>query len=120
MIPYADFTYFTLLLYVAVPTLILGLLGCAGWRWALLVTVAMLLVQYHELLNVRAHFPVREIWIVLGFAVWQWVTVRAFASAGARAGWLFYSAGSSEIGSARVAQKSVWFSGHFLHHVSGA
>ncbi len=92
MIPYADFTYFILLLYVAVPTLILGLLGRAGWRWALLVTVAMLLVQYHELLLVRPHFPVREIWIVLGFAAWQWVTVRAFAAAGARAGWLFYGA----------------------------
>jgi membrane protein involved in D-alanine export len=92
VIPYADFTYFVLLLYVAVPTLILGLFGRAGWRWALLVTVAMLLVQYHELLHVRAHFPVREIWIVLGFAAWQWLTVRAFAGAGARAGWLFYGA----------------------------
>ena len=92
MIPFADFRYFVLLLYVAVPTLILGLLGRAGWRWALFVTVAMLLVQYHELLNVRAHFPVREIWIVLGFAAWQWVTVRAFSGAGARAGWLFYGA----------------------------
>ena len=92
MIPYADFTYFVLLLYAAVPTLILGLLGRAGWRWALLVTVAMLLVQYHELLYVRPHFPVREIWIVLGFAAWQWATVRAFAGAGARGGWLFYGA----------------------------
>ncbi len=92
MIPYADFTYFVLLVYAAVPTLILGLLGRAGWRWAVLVTVAMLLVQYHGLLYVRSHFPVREIWIVLGFAAWQWVTVSAFAGAGARAGWLFYSA----------------------------
>ena len=92
MIPYADFTYFWLLLYAAVPTLILGLLGRAGWRWALLVTVAMLLVQYHESLYVRPHFPVREIWIVLGFAAWQWATVRAFAGAGARGGWLFYGA----------------------------
>ncbi len=100
MIPYADFTYFVLLLYVAVPTLILGLLGRAGWRWACLVTVAMLLLQYHELLLVRAHFPMREIWIVLGFAAWQ--------------------TGSSEIDSAGVAGKSVWFFGHFLHHVSGA
>jgi len=92
VIPYADFTYFVLLLYVAVPTLILGLLGRAGWRWACLVTVAMLLLQYHELLLVRAHFPMREISIVLGFAAWQWVTVRVFAAAGARAGWLFYGA----------------------------
>src|SRR5207253_9587370 len=92
VIPYADFTYFVLLLYAAVPTLILGLLGRAGWRWALLATVAMLLVQYHEELHVRAHFPVREIWIVIGFAAWQWLTVRVFARAGARAGWMFYGA----------------------------
>ena len=47
MIPYADFTYFGLLLYAVVPTLILGMFGRAGWRWALFVTVAMLLLQYN-------------------------------------------------------------------------
>ena len=41
MIPYADFTYFILLLYVAVPTIILGLFGRAGWRWALLLPLAI-------------------------------------------------------------------------------
>ena len=92
MIPYADFTYFVLLLYVAVPTVILGLFGRAGWRWALLVTTVMLLVQYQDVLHLRAHFPVREIWLVLAFAFWQWLIVRAFAGAGARAGWLFYGA----------------------------
>ena len=49
MIPYADFTYFGLLLYAAVPTLILGLFGKAGWRWAALVTAGMLLVQYQNI-----------------------------------------------------------------------
>ncbi len=92
MIPYADFTYFVLLLYVAVPTIILGLFGRAGWRWALLVTTAMLVAQYQDVLHLRAHFPLREIWLVLAFALWQWLTVRAFARAGARAGWLFYGA----------------------------
>ena len=78
MIPYADFTYFVLLLYVAVPTMILGLFGRAGWRWALLVTAVMLLVQYRDVLHLRAHFPVREIWLVLAFSSWQWLIVRAF------------------------------------------
>jgi membrane protein involved in D-alanine export len=90
VIPYADFTFFGLLLYAVVPTLILGLLGRAGWRWALFVTAGMLVVQYHGLLNIRSGFAVREIWIVLGFAAWQWATVRVFAGAGARGGWLFY------------------------------
>jgi len=92
VIPYADFTYFGLLLYAVVPTLILGLFGKAGWRWATVVTAGMLLVQYHGLLNIRPHFPVREIWIVIGFAVWQWATVCVFAKSGARAGWPFYVA----------------------------
>ena len=92
MIPYANFAYLLLLLYVAVPTIILGLFGWAGWRWALLVTTAILVAQYHGILHLSAHFPVREIWIVLAFAVWQWLTVRAFAGAGVRAGWPFYGA----------------------------
>jgi membrane protein involved in D-alanine export len=92
VIPYADFTYFGLLLYAVVPTLILGLFGKAGWRWATLVTAAMLIVQYHGSLDIRPHFAVREIWIVIGFAVWQWATVCVFAKSGARAGWPFYVA----------------------------
>src|SRR5262249_45633941 len=79
-------------LYAAVPTLVLGLFGKAGWRWATLVTAGMLFVQYHGLINVRPHFPVREIWIVIGFGVWQWATVCAFAKGEARAGWPFYAA----------------------------
>jgi len=91
VIPYADFTYFGLLLYAVVPTLILGVFGRAGWRWALFVTAVVLIIQYQGLLNIRSDFPVREIWIVIGFAAWQWATVRAFASAGARGAWLFYA-----------------------------
>jgi membrane protein involved in D-alanine export len=92
VIPYGDFTYFGLLLYAAVPTLILGVFGRAGWRWALLVTGAMFVLQYHGFLNIRPHFSVREIWIAMGFAAWQWATVLVFAIAGAREGWRFYAA----------------------------
>jgi membrane protein involved in D-alanine export len=92
VIPYSDFTFFGLLLYAVVPTLILGLFGRAGWRWALFVTAVMLVLQYHGLLNIRSDFAVREIWIVIGFALWQWATVRAFAAVRGRGGWLFYSA----------------------------
>lgn len=92
MIPYADFTYFVLLLYVAVPTLILGFFGRAGWRLALLVTTIMLVVQYQEVLHLRKHLLVSEIWLVLGFALWQSIVIRAFSAAHTRAGWLFYAA----------------------------
>jgi membrane protein involved in D-alanine export len=90
VIPYADFTFFGLLLYAVVPTLILGAFGRAGWRWALFVTAVMLVVQYYGFINIRPYFPVREIWIVLGFAAWEWATMRTFVGAGARGGWPFY------------------------------
>src|SRR5207302_8140120 len=88
---YTDFTFFGVLLYAVVPTLILGLFGRADWRWALLVTAVMLVLQYQGLLNIRSGFAVREIWIVIGFAAWQWADVRAFASVRARGDWLFYA-----------------------------
>jgi membrane protein involved in D-alanine export len=90
VIPYADFTYFGLLLYAVVPTLILGLFGKSGWRWATFVTAGMLIVQFHGSLSIRPHLPVREIWIAVGFAVWQSATVCVFAKSGSRAGWPFY------------------------------
>jgi membrane protein involved in D-alanine export len=92
VIPYADFTYFGLLLYAVIPTLILGFFGCAGWRWAFFVTAVMLVIQYYGSLNIRPDFPIREIWIVIGFAVWQWLIARGFARIGAPAGRLFYTA----------------------------
>jgi membrane protein involved in D-alanine export len=92
VIPYADFIYFGLLLYAVVPTLILGLFGRTGWRWALFVTAAMLVIQYFGFIHIRPHFSVREIWILIGFAIWQWATVRLFVSAGAPGGRLFYVA----------------------------
>ena len=92
MIPYAGFTYFALLLYLVVPTIILGLFGRAGWRWAFLATAVMLVAQYHGIVQIGHGFPVREIWIVVAFAIWQWIVVRLFASAGASGGWRFYAA----------------------------
>ena len=46
MTPYASFLYFGVLLYPIVPTLVLGLVWRFSWRWLLIVTVAMLTLQY--------------------------------------------------------------------------
>jgi membrane protein involved in D-alanine export len=92
VIPYADFTFFGLLLYAVVPTLILGLLGHANWRWALLVTAVMLVIQYQAKLKISAHTELREIWIVVAFGIWQWATIRSYAATGARGGSIFYIA----------------------------
>ena len=90
MIPYADFTFFGLLLYAVVPTLILGLLGRANWRWALLLTAVMLVIQYQARLKIGSHTHLREIWIVIAFGFWQWVAMRAYVAIGARGGPVFY------------------------------
>jgi membrane protein involved in D-alanine export len=42
---YGDFTYFGLLLYVVIPTILLGSLGRIGKRWILLTTALVLTVQ---------------------------------------------------------------------------
>ena len=81
MIPYADFTYFGVLLYVAVPTLILGLLGRLSWRWVLAMTLIMLALQYNGTVRVGRHATLREIWILIGYALVQVAIVRGFLAA---------------------------------------
>ena len=90
MIPYADFTFFGLLLYAVVPTLILGLLGRANWPWALLLSAIMLVIQYQTKLKIGAHAELREIWFVIAFGFWQWAAIRAYAAIGVRGGFVFY------------------------------
>ena len=46
MIPYADFLYFGILLYIALPTLLIRRLLGFSRAWVLLATAAMLIVQY--------------------------------------------------------------------------
>jgi len=76
--PFADFTFFGLLLYVAIPAILLGLFGRCNARWTLVCTLAFLGLQFHEYLEVRPGVFVQEIWIVLGYAVWQWLLAAGF------------------------------------------
>ena len=78
MIPYADFLYFGVLLYVVVPTLVLGLCGRASGRWILIATAAMLVVQYGGSIHISAGIEVREIWLVAGYALLQWAVALGF------------------------------------------
>ena len=79
MIPYADFLYFGILLYITLPTLLIRRLLGFSRAWVLLATAAMLVVQYGTVV----HFlpmtapegvgsavsgrlaEVRQIWVVL-------------------------------------------------------
>jgi len=76
--PFADFTYFGLLLYVAIPAIILGLFGRSNRAWALVATLAFLGLQFWDPLEVRPGVFVHEIWIVLGYTVWQWAIAQIF------------------------------------------
>jgi membrane protein involved in D-alanine export len=78
MSPYADFTYFGLLLYIVIPTIILGLFGRANARWALFATVVVCIVQFDDELTLRAGWHLRELWVVGGYAVWQTLIAVAF------------------------------------------
>lgn len=78
MSPYADFTYFGLLLYIVVPTIILGLFGRANARWALFATVLVCIVQFNDELSLGAHWQLRELWVVAGYAMWQSVVALGF------------------------------------------
>ncbi len=92
MIPYADFAYFGALLYVVVPTIIVGLWGRASWRWTACISALVLFVQYYAANGANTAAPLREVTLVSGFALWQWATVYAFAKRRANSRWFFYSA----------------------------
>lgn len=78
MIPFAGFVYFGVLLYVALPTLVLGALRRAGRHWALFCTVALIAVQYWEPVRIRGHWTVQAWWFVAAWALLQAVIARAF------------------------------------------
>ena len=78
MAPYADFTYFGLLLYIVIPTIVLGLFGLANARWALLATVLACAVQCSDDIPVGRGWHVREVWIVVACAVWHLATAASF------------------------------------------
>ena len=78
MIPFSDFHYFGLLLYIVLPTIALGLLGRANRAWTLLATVLVGFANFSNDLPVRPDLVVREVWIALGFAIYQGALAAAF------------------------------------------
>ncbi len=78
MIPFSDFHYFGLLLYILIPTLALGMLGRANRAWTLLATLLVGILNFSDDLPIRVDFIVHEIWIALGFAIYQGALTAAF------------------------------------------
>ena len=67
MKPFADFTFFGLLLYVAIPAIILGLFGRANARWTFLCTLAFLGLQFHDSLDAGLQRQRRIAWYIRGY-----------------------------------------------------
>ena len=78
MIPFADFLYFGVSLYVLIPNLALGWIKKISKAWMLVVTGIMLVVQYGVAKNVFPNTAVYEIWVVLGYGVFQFLIAYAF------------------------------------------
>jgi membrane protein involved in D-alanine export len=96
MIPYADFLYFGILLYVAVPTFLIRRWLGFSRAWVLLASAAMLLVQYGTIAHVLpvtgsqsvgalggflssgGLAEVRTIWVVMACGIFQWIVAQAF------------------------------------------
>src|SRR5581483_5103403 len=78
MVPFADFLYFGVALYVVLPTLLVGLTGRFTRLWMLLATLLMLAVQYGGTVPVGAGLVVRESWLAAGYAAFQGLVAAAF------------------------------------------
>jgi len=69
--PYANFFYFGILLFVCVPTVLLGICGRANAWWSLSLTGLMLVVHSSQRMSIGARWEVQEIWAALAYLVWQ-------------------------------------------------
>jgi membrane protein involved in D-alanine export len=78
VIPFGDFLYFGLLLYLAVPVVICGVFGIPPRRFILAATLFMLVVQFGLVTEGGLPASARSIARVLGFVVLQYVVARAF------------------------------------------
>ena len=96
MIPYADFLYFGILLYIALPTLLIRRLLGFSRAWVLFATAVMLIVQYGTIAHlVPVSAPegvfvtggrsasggltmVRDLWVLLACGLFQWSVAQTF------------------------------------------
>ncbi len=78
MIPYADFGYWGVLLYPALPTFVVGWGRRLRQAWILIATAGMLVIQYSAERVIGDNLALREIWIVAGFAAFECVLACGF------------------------------------------
>ena len=94
MTPFADFGYWGLLLYPALPAFLLAWGRRLRQLWIILASLGMLAVQYSAERSFGTTLVIREIWLVLGVAVAQYALAVAFLVLRQRgaAAWVFWLA----------------------------
>ncbi len=74
MTPYTSFLYFSILAYLSIPTIIIGLIGKKrlSQAWLIIAMVIMLLIQYLVPQKFLGKTTVEGFWLVIAYAVFQW------------------------------------------------
>jgi membrane protein involved in D-alanine export len=94
MIPFADFAYFGVLLYVVVPALALAFLRRGVRAWLLVASAGMLVLHCWAPRAAVAGATFSTLWLALGFAAWEYLVAVAFLAVRRRGRrqWAFYLA----------------------------
>jgi membrane protein involved in D-alanine export len=78
MIPYADLSYWGLLLYPTLPAFLIAWSRRLRQFWIVAATVAMLVVQYSAERVLGTNAAIREFWILFGIALFEYVVAAGF------------------------------------------
>jgi membrane protein involved in D-alanine export len=81
MIPFANFTFFGILLYAVIPTVIIGMAGRANRHWACFITLLYLIGQFWGKLKLSSHISVPNLGLVGGYAAYEWLLAILLLSA---------------------------------------
>ncbi|HEX8974716.1 MAG TPA: D-alanyl-lipoteichoic acid biosynthesis protein DltB [Patescibacteria group bacterium] len=79
MVPYTTFLYFGILAYIAVPTIIIGLIAKKklSQTWLFAAMVIMLLIQYYVPEKFIGKNTIEIFWVVVAYGIFQWGIARA-------------------------------------------
>jgi membrane protein involved in D-alanine export len=78
MNPYTSFLYFGVSLYVLLPSLLFGWIKKLSRLWIVLATLVMLVVQYSIPQNITGTISIPDIWLVVGYVVYEYVATSIF------------------------------------------
>jgi membrane protein involved in D-alanine export len=93
MNPYTDFFYFGIALYTLLPNLIFGWYRRSSQFWIVVATIFMLAIQYSVSKTVFGDTTLLELWLVLGYAIFQYTLASLFLLVRKRGAnrWAFFS-----------------------------